>query len=42
MLETSADVERAQAAFGFTPATTIDAGMPKVVAWCRDYFGSRL
>lgn len=42
MPETSADVSRAHAAFGFTPATTIDAGMPEVVAWCRDYFGDKL
>jgi UDP-glucuronate 4-epimerase len=42
MIETSADVDRAHAAFGFTPATTIDAGMPEVVAWCRDYFGDKL
>lgn len=39
MLETSAAIDRAQAAFGFEPRTTVDAGMPKVVAWCRDYFG---
>lgn len=42
MLQTSAEVDRARAAFGFEPKTTIDAGMPQVVAWCRDYFGSRL
>lgn len=42
MPETSADVDRAQAAFGFEPKTTIDAGMPEVVAWCRDYFGDKL
>ena len=42
MPETSASVARAQAAFGFEPAVTIDEGMPEVVAWCRDYFGDRL
>ncbi|MBS0571042.1 MAG: SDR family NAD(P)-dependent oxidoreductase [Proteobacteria bacterium] len=42
MPETSADVARAQAAFGFEPTTTLDDGMPAVVAWCRDYFGDRL
>jgi UDP-glucuronate 4-epimerase len=42
MPETSADVARAQAAFGFVPHITIDAGMPSVVAWCRDYFGDKL
>jgi len=42
MLETSAAVERAQAAFGFSPSTTIEQGMPKVVAWCREYFGDKL
>lgn len=42
MVETSADVERAYAAFGFEPRMAIDEGMPKVVAWCRDYFGDKL
>ncbi len=39
MVETMADTSRAQAAFGFEPATPIEAGMPPVVAWCREYFG---
>lgn len=39
MVETMADTARAKAAFGFEPATSIDAGLPRVVAWCRDYFG---
>ncbi|MDR3390067.1 MAG: NAD-dependent epimerase/dehydratase family protein [Rudaea sp.] len=42
MAETSAAVARAQAAFGFLPSMTIEAGMPQVVAWCRDYFGDKL
>ena len=42
MPETSAAVDRARDAFGFEPATTIDEGMPGVVAWCREYFGDRL
>ena len=42
MIETSADVDRAHAAFGFVPKTTIDEGMPAVVAWCRDYFKDKL
>jgi len=42
MPETSAEVERARAAFGFEPKTKIEDGMPKVVAWCRDYFGAKL
>jgi UDP-glucuronate 4-epimerase len=41
MIETMADTARAQAAFGFEPATAIEAGLPQVVAWCRDYFGNR-
>jgi len=41
MIETMADTSRAKAAFGFEPVTTIEAGMPQVVAWCRDYFGDR-
>lgn len=39
MIETMADTARAKAAFGFEPATSIDTGLPRVVAWCRDYFG---
>jgi len=42
MTETSAAIDRAQAAFGFAPVTTIEQGMPKVVAWCREYFGDKL
>ena len=42
MLQTSADVDRAQRAFGFDPKTTIDEGMPAVVAWCRSYFAEKL
>lgn len=41
MIETMADTTRAHAAFGFEPATSIEAGLPQVVAWCRDYFGNR-
>ncbi|NUS39885.1 MAG: NAD-dependent epimerase/dehydratase family protein [Lysobacter sp.] len=40
MIETMADTHRAHAAFGFEPATPIEAGLPQVVAWCRDYFGA--
>lgn len=39
MVETMADTRRARAAFGFEPRTTIEAGMPAVVDWCRGYFG---
>ena len=42
MVETSASVDRAHAAFGFFPQMTVDEGMPPVVAWCREYFGDRL
>jgi UDP-glucuronate 4-epimerase len=41
MVETMADTSRARAAFGFEPATTIDAALPEVVQWCRSYFGAR-
>ena len=41
MIETMADTARAKAAFGFEPATTIETGLPQVVAWCRDYFGAQ-
>ncbi len=40
MVETMADTARAHAAFGFDPSTSIDAGLPRVVDWCRDYFGA--
>ena len=39
MLETMADTRRAEAAFGFDPATPIELGLPPVVEWCREYFG---
>lgn len=39
MVETMADTSRAKAAFGFEPATMIEAALPDVVYWCRDYFG---
>ena len=42
MAETGADITHAQAAFGFFPHINVDAGMPQVVAWCRDYFGDKL
>ena len=41
MVETMADTRAAKAAFGFEPHTPIEAGLPEVVAWCRDYFGPR-
>ena len=41
MIETMADTARAKAAFGFEPTTSIETGLPQVVAWCRDYFGAR-
>jgi UDP-glucuronate 4-epimerase len=40
MVETMADTRRALASFGFDPRTSIDDGLPPVVAWCRDYFGA--
>jgi UDP-glucuronate 4-epimerase len=40
MVETMADTRRALAAFGFEPRTSIENGLPPVVAWCRDYFGA--
>ncbi len=41
MVETMADTSRAKAAFGFEPSTTIEQGLPEVVAWCRSYFGDK-
>ncbi|MDQ2987467.1 MAG: NAD-dependent epimerase/dehydratase family protein [Pseudomonadota bacterium] len=40
MVETMADTSRAHAAFGFEPMTTIEVGLPRVVDWCREYFGA--
>ena len=40
MVETMADTRAANQAFGFEPATPIEAGLPEVVTWCRDYFGT--
>ncbi|MDB6163027.1 MAG: protein CapI [Xanthomonadaceae bacterium] len=40
MIETMADTARARAAFGFEPSTAIETGMPRVVDWCRAYFGA--
>ncbi|MGE8232540.1 MAG: NAD-dependent epimerase/dehydratase family protein, partial [Stenotrophomonas sp.] len=40
MVETMADTARAQAAFGYAPSTPIELGLPPVVEWCRNYFGS--
>ena len=42
MPETMADITRAQAAFGFAPSTAIERGLPRVVEWCRTYFGDRV
>ncbi|MGJ7902616.1 NAD-dependent epimerase/dehydratase family protein [Lysobacter sp. 1R34A] len=41
MVETMADTRRAHAAFGFEPSTSIELGLPRVVGWCRGYFGER-
>ena len=41
MVRTMADTRRAREAFGFEPATPIEAGLPPVVRWCREYFGDR-
>ncbi len=37
--ETSADITETQRDLGFEPKTTIDEGLPKLVAWYRDYYG---
>lgn len=33
-----ADIEATQRDFGFTPTTSIDVGIPKFVAWYRDFY----
>lgn len=37
--ETYADIAAAQRDLGFTPATSIDDGIPRFVAWYREYHG---
>lgn len=37
MTETFADIRAAQAAFGYAPRVSIEAGVPPVVDWCRRY-----
>jgi len=37
--ETYADIEATRRDFGFEPATTIEDGLPRLVAWYRDYYG---
>ena len=37
---TFADIEPARAAFGFEPRTNIEDGVPKFVAWYRDFYGA--
>ena len=41
MVRTMADTRRAHDAFGFDAVTPIEAGLPPVVQWCREYFGDR-
>jgi UDP-glucuronate 4-epimerase len=37
--ETYADIEATKRDFGFKPTTTIEEGLPKLVAWYREYYG---
>ena len=37
--ETFADIEAARRDLGFEPHTSIDEGLPRFVAWFRDYHG---
>lgn len=37
--ETYADITETKRDFGFAPTTPIDVGLPKLVAWYRDYYG---
>lgn len=37
--ETYADIAETQRDFGFAPTTPIDVGLPKLIAWYRDYYG---
>ncbi len=37
--ETYADIDAIRNAVGFSPTTTIEQGIPKFIAWYRDYHG---
>ena len=37
--ETFADIEASRRDLGFEPRTTIDEGLPRFIAWFRDYHG---
>jgi UDP-glucuronate 4-epimerase len=37
--ETYADITESQVDLGFQPATRIDEGLPRFVAWYRDHHG---
>ena len=38
VVQTYADIEPARRELGFEPSTTIDAGLPRFVAWYRDHY----
>lgn len=38
--ETFADIEAARRDFGFKPRTTISEGIPRFIAWYREYYGA--
>lgn len=38
VLETYAEIDRLQAATGYEPSTPIEVGIPKFVAWYREYY----
>ena len=39
VVNTYADIQRLQTALGFSPNTSIDVGVPRFVAWFKDYYG---
>ncbi len=40
MIETMADTRRAEHELGFSPTTSIEVGLPRLVDWCRSYYGA--
>jgi UDP-glucuronate 4-epimerase len=36
---TYADIDQSRADFGYTPKTTIDEGLPRFIAWYKDFYG---
>jgi UDP-glucuronate 4-epimerase len=38
--ETLANIDKSRSELGFEPRVSIEEGLPKLVAWYREYYGS--